>query len=157
MLPRCVKCSWVYTVHMSPTFNGSSAIQLSNPLTWHANVIYYNYAMKLCTNMYVYLGLIVECNCKNNKSACCTSNIPDAYALVKGGWSHEVLCGVGLCTHHIMVVTSEDTGKEERRERGGPAYASTCTTAIKLTETQLGIKHMLLDTRVVLSCPHITV
>jgi len=33
----------------------------------------------------------------------------------------------------------------------------TCTTARKLTGTQLGIKHMLLDTHGVLSCPHVTV
>ena len=52
----------------------------------------------------------------------CTSDVPDAHSLVKRGGRYQVLCEVELCTHHIVVVTCQNTkqaGSGTKGERWG--------------------------------------
>ena len=46
---------------------------------------------------------------KLNLSSGHTSDVPDAHSLVKRGGCYQVLREVELCTHHIVVVASQNT------------------------------------------------
>ena len=63
-----------------------------------------------------------------------TRDVPDAYGLVQRGRGHQILSGMELGTHHIVVVPRQDTGQRERE--GNDTCNTVCSRTILLAKIQ---------------------